>query len=76
MFVATSVFAGPGSCSIGAFASIGAQATGVPIWNFTVQQCQDYLLYDQTRMVDASDDGSTVAFAAYANETFGADVVR
>lgn len=110
-----------------AFASVGPQANGSPIWNLTIEQwcvgrgtgggsptlarlllllgqsepevsnpfpllptplpssflpshrpprSQDYLLYDQTRMVDASDDGSTLAFALYANQTFGADIVR
>jgi hypothetical protein len=67
MFAAESLFSGSGVCTVSGF--ISAKKSDVPAWKFTLNGCQDYLLYDQTRMVDASDDGSTVAFGAYVNQS-------
>lgn len=66
MFAAESLFSGPGVCTVNAF--ISAKQSSSPAWNFSLNNCQDYLLYDQTRMLDASDDGTTVAFAAYVTQ--------
>lgn len=68
-------FVPPSSCNVYAFASTGARANGVPAWNFSVPECDVGLLYDQNLMVDFSDDGSTVAFAAYANGTYSGKIV-
>jgi hypothetical protein len=62
-------------CSVYGMVSFGGKASAVPRWNFSVPQCETYNLDDSDVTVDISDDGSTVAFAAVANETVSGAVV-
>jgi len=62
-------------CSVYGMVSFGGKASAVPRWNFSVPQCETYNLDDSDVTVDISDDGSTVAFAAVANETVAGSVV-
>lgn len=62
------------ACAIYGLISNGAGATGVPVWNVTVNQCNTYTLDDSVIQVDISDDGSTVAWCGAANETVGGKV--
>lgn len=48
-------------CSVLGFDSRG---TSVPIWSWNLTGCNSYLLYDDDRYIDVSDDGTTAAFSA------------
>ena len=55
-------FVPPSNCNVYAFNS---ETTNVPKWTWSMTNCDSSLLYDDYRMIDISDDGSTAAFSAF-----------
>lgn len=55
-------FVPPSPCNVYGWNS---RTTGTPIWTWTLANCDASLLYDEYRMIDVSDDGSTAAFSAF-----------
>ena len=58
---AAAFFAEELSCGVFGFDSTGSST---PVWAWNLTGCNAYLLYDDDRYIDVSDDGSTAAFSA------------
>lgn len=58
---AVAIFGQELGCGVYGFDSTG---TSTPIWSWNLSGCNAYLLYDNDRYIDVSDDGTAAAFSA------------